>query len=440
MNNPLLEEKENRLFFRYLIPSMLSMLAVSAYSFVDTFVVGQALGAQAVAAMGLGTPVVALLYALGLLLGTGGGVSYSVCMSRGETEKARSIFSCSFFSALALWLVIAAAGSLRLRQFAVFLGATAGNLALTEEYLRWIISLSGFLILDLVMNSFMRNEGWPTVSMVATVTGTGLNIVLDFLFVMGFHWGMSGAASATCLASVVSVSINAGFAWGKKTNLIPGLKLGLRDNVLPMLRLGLGSFVLEGAVSVISVVFLNFAGRYYGDEGVSAFSVLITLNLVVYALLNGVAQALQPLVSANFGVGRQDRMRKFLRYGLLSSMALGLLFFAAAELLPRFLTGLFVTDSERILDLSVTGLRYHAVSFLLMSVSILTGVWFQSKTDSAKSLVILLGRSAVLPVAAVCLLAPVLPGLNVWISVPIGEAAAALIAVILTLRDRAPSA
>lgn len=246
MKKKVIQNNEGIMFRKYLIPSMLSMLAVSAYSFVDTFVVGQGIGADAVAAMGLGTPVVSLLYAFGFLLGSGGAINYAVSMGSGDKKKANSIFSMAFCSAIFLWLLIGICGNVKIQEIVYFLGATSGNMQLTIEYLRWIFSLSGVLILDLIMNNFMRNEGHPNVSMIATITGTVLNIILDFLFVMGFGWGMSGAASATCLVSVISVLINISYAVVKKMNIVPSIK-NIGFHKLPgILSIGFGSFVLEG--------------------------------------------------------------------------------------------------------------------------------------------------------------------------------------------------
>ncbi len=437
MDNTITTGKERTVFFQYLIPSMLSMLAVSAYSFVDTYVVGQGIGAQAVAAMGVGTPVVSILYALGFLLGAGGAVNYSVARGSGDSAKARSIFSVSFAGGLLLWIVIAACGNLWIDALADFLGATPGNHQLAVEYLRWIFSLSGVLILDLILNNFMRNEGHPNVSMIATVTGTTLNIGLDFLFVLGFDWGMGGAASATCMASVVSVLINLIYAISRRTNLIPGLPRRALRQLGSILRVGFGSFVLEGAVAVISVVFLNFAGKHFGDDGVSAFSVLITLNLVVYSLLNGVAQAVQPLVSANYAVHERGRIRRFVRYGLLVSAGLGLLFFAAGELLSLPLANLFVADSAEISAMAAYGLRCYAPAFLFMSVSILLGIYFQSEVRALPSLIILLGRSAVFPIVMLYVLdAAGLGSGSLWMAIPIGEGIAMLTAIALYLAER----
>ena len=427
---------EKKVFFKYLIPSMLSLLAVSAYSFVDTFVVGQANGAQAVAAMGVGTPMVSVLFALGFLCGSGGAINYAVAKSSGNREKARSIFAVSFYTALVLWLIIGICGNIWMSQLADFLGATSGNKEMAVEYLGWIVSLSGFLIMDIVLNNFMRNEGHPNVSMAATVTGTGLNIVLDFLFVMGFHWGMSGAAAATCLASIISVGINFSYAILKKTNLLPVIHLHDFGYFWPMVKVGLGSFVLEGSVAVITVVFLNFAGARYGDAGVSAFSILITLNLVCYSLLNGAAQAIQPLISANFGAGRPDRIRKFLKYGLLTSATLGIVFTLLGEIFTDFFCRMFVNDSLETLNLASYGLRFYACSFFFMAISIPLGIYYQSITNPVKSLIILLGRSLALPVVFVYILSIFCNGIHIWISVPLGELAAMLLALVIYQNDR----
>lgn len=436
MKKEAIQNNEGVMFRKYLIPSMLSMLAVSAYSFVDTFVVGQGVGADAVAAMGLGTPVVSLLYALGFLLGSGGAINYAVSMGSGDKKKANSIFSMAFCSAMILWLLIGIYGNAKIQGIVCFLGATPGNMQLTIEYLRWIFSLSGVLILDLIMNNFMRNEGHPNVSMIATMTGTVLNIILDFLFVMGFGWGMSGAASATCLASVISVFINTSYAVVKKTNIVPSIKnIGFRK--LPeILSIGFGSFVLEGAVAVISVIFLNYAGKQYGDEGVSAFSVLMTLNIVVYSLLNGVAQAIQPLVSASYASGNRKSMSIYARYGLITSFILGGAFCVAGELFNRQLVGMFVKDSVYVYNLGLYGMRFFAATFVFMSVSILIGIYFQSETKSTQALMVLLGRSAVLPIAMLYLLNMFLGRISLWIAIPIGEFLAMIIAWILFQIDR----
>ena len=435
MENRILVENERKIFLKYLIPSILGMLGVSAYSFVDTFVVGQGVGSQAVAAMGLGTPMVCIMYALGFLLGAGGAVNYTISVGKGDKDHARSMFSAAFYMAIILWVIIAVCGNIWIEQITAFLGATAENHDLAVEYLRWVISLSGVMILDLIMNQFMRNDGHPNVSMVATITGTVANIILDFVFVMGFGWGMSGAASATCLASVISVCITFGYAIFKKTNLIPTIRISCLKNLTGILKIGFSSFVLEISSAVISVVFLHFAGKYYGANGISAFTVLITFNLVVYSLINGVAQGMQPLVSACYAANDNKRMLKFLKYSLAASAAFGIIFFILSELLTGSLVKMLVTDSEEVLNMGIMGLNWYAFAFLFMSGSILLGIYFQAKAKPTQSLIILLGRSAVMPIILLYVMEIFIGKMSLWTAIPIAEAITLAAAVILLRKD-----
>ena len=420
-----------KVYKSYLVPSMLSLLAVSLYSFTDTFVVGQAMGSVAVAAMGLGTPCVSIMYALGFLLGTGGAVRYSVLKSQNRLKDAQKLFTLSFVTVLVLGFSFALLGNLYIENIARFLGAQEDTLSYTVTYIRWIISLSVFLMMDIVLNAFMRNEGHPAVSAVATATGTGLNIVLDFVFVMGFKWGMGGAASATCIASVISVGINGIYCLVKKTDLKLCLKAFIPSEFLNILKIGLGSGILEGAVAIVTVVFLNAFGKYYGSEGISSYSVIITLNIFVYCLLNGVAQAMQPLVSNNYGAGKEGRCRTFFNYSLIISCGIAVLFIIVFEAFPAFVCSLFVKDDEAVMSYAVKALRLHSVSFFFMAVSIQTGIYFQAKENSLYSFLILLGRSVLLPVAVLLILEKAMGEGAVWISIPTGEGLAMVLSLVL---------
>lgn len=162
----------------------------------------------------------------------------------------------------------------------------------------------------------------------------------------------------------------------------------------------------------------------------------MTLNLVVYSMLNGVAQAIQPLVSASYASGNRKGMRIYARYGLVTSLILGGAFCVAGEIFNRQLVGMFVKDSVSVYNLASYGVRFFAVTFVFMSVSILIGIYFQSETKPTQALIVLLGRSAVLPIVMLYLLSILLGRMSLWIAIPIGEFLAMLIAWILFQRDR----
>lgn len=188
------------------------MLVVSAYTFTDTFVVGQTLGAEGLAAIGIGTPVLTALFAIGFLFGEGGGTAYSVLNGQGDEKKARQIYTLSILLAVFTDIIIIIFGNIFTYQLAIFLGAVDSNVDLVIEYIRCILCFSPIIILDLTTNNFMRNDGKPKVAMAATSIGSFANIVLDLLFVLVFKWGMFGASIATCLGSVIAVAINISYS------------------------------------------------------------------------------------------------------------------------------------------------------------------------------------------------------------------------------------
>lgn len=176
---------------------MLSMMLMAVYTFTDTFVVGQKLGAVALGAMGVCTPVLTVTYAFGFLFGMGGCSRYAIAVGQGNREKADRIFSTAVFATIVFGAAAAVILNLAARPFAYFLGANDSNIDYVMPYLRvMLVYIPGFMM-DIVMMCFMKNEGHPNIAMIATIVGTSMNVVLDFLFVFGFGWGMFGAALAT---------------------------------------------------------------------------------------------------------------------------------------------------------------------------------------------------------------------------------------------------
>ncbi len=192
------QDSEFRTFLKYLLPSLFTVALVAVYTFTDTF----KLGAVALGAMGICTPIITISFAMGFMFGTGGGSLYSISRGQGDRQKANAYFTTSALSALALGILLAVPGNIFIEPFAYFPGADSENIVFVLPYLLCIlIYIPGFL-LDQLMSCFVRNDGHPKVAMTAIAVGTGLNVILDFLFVFGFDWGMFGAAFApACVRS-----------------------------------------------------------------------------------------------------------------------------------------------------------------------------------------------------------------------------------------------
>lgn len=423
-------------FFRYLIPSMLSMMLMAVYTFTDTFVVGQKLGAVALGAMGICTPVLTVTYAVGFLFGMGGCSRYAIAVGQGRREQADQIFSTAVFATL----VFGTAGAVILnsiaRPFAFFLGAGTQNIEYVMPYLRvLLVYIPGFMM-DIVMMCFMKNEGHPNIAMLATIIGTGMNVALDFLFVFGFGWGMFGAAFDTALCSGLSLALNITFAYAKKLH-IRFHKKAVRLAQIPRTAAnGLSILVVESSSGIVTFVYIQQAQHLYGPQGAAVYTILMNWSLICINLVMGVAQAAQPLLGLACGRGRWEHVRAYRRYSLLGALVLGIVF----ELVGYHLTGplvrVFASDDAAVLSLAAEGLRRYLPAYLLMGPGIVLGYCFQSLGQAGRALFVMLLRGILLP----CLFAFVMPALlgasGLWMAVPVAEFFASLFAVLLLFASR----
>lgn len=418
-----------RKFLKYLIPSIFSMLVVSAYSFADTFVVGRALGAPGLAAIGIATPVLTALFSLGHLFGTGGGAVYAIMKGKGEKEEAGRLYTHGFLLAVATGIAVILFGTMFIEKIAVFLGADESNLELTIEYMRWLFFFAPLLILDLTTNHFMRNEGRPGVAMAATMIGSGANVVLDLLFVLVFGWGIFGASIATCMGSVIAVLINVGYSVKNR--------LGLRFcrihvDISSMKRIivnGLGAFILNFSVAVLTLFYISEVKRVYGNMGVSAYTILMNWNLIFMNMLLGVAQSSQPLISLSYGKGEISSVRSYYSLTLCSALIMAVCFLPLGIFFSQPLSLVFVSNSQELVALAAWALQIAIFTYPFMAATMTIGYYFEALEQSRESLAIMLARGCLIPVVMLYVLARILGGWGIWISIPAAELLAMLFAV-----------
>lgn len=431
--------EHRKAFGRYLVPSMLTMMLMAVYTFTDTYVVGRSSGSVAVGAMGVCTPVLTVAYAFGFLFGMGGAGRYAIALGQGRETAAKNIFCTSVAAALACGTVAAVVLSACIRPFARFLGAGPRNIAYVLPYLRVLVAYIPGFMLDVVMVCFMKNDGHPTIAMIATATGTIMNVVLDFLFVFGFGWGMFGAAFATALCSGIGCAINCGCALAYRMRI----RFRLRDvrvrEIPKILKNGASVLVLESSSGIVTFVFIAQAQRWYGAAGASVYTIIMNWALICTNLVLGVAQASQPLLGRAYGKGEADAVRDFLRYALTGAMALGCSFLIVGYGMADELVSVFAKDDVTVVRLAVPALRRYLPAFCCMGAGIVIGSTFQALGMAVEALAVMLSRGIVLPCAFAFLL-PALAGPRMlWAAVPLAEFATSILAMVLLRAKRKPA-
>ncbi|TCL41532.1 MATE family efflux transporter [Harryflintia acetispora] len=427
----LIQESVGKLFSRYLFPSICATIMISINFFVDTLCIGRAMGEGGLAALNLSLPVTSLLYAVGSLLGVGGSTRYSAAMGRGEIDEAQKIYTLSTLLCLSVSLLLMALGVLFLPQLVTFMGGTGGSRQGVTDYLRYVVWFIPVFTGEMFYNIFVRNDRSPRYAMFCTLCGSSTNILLDVLFIFVFDWGMAGASLATSLSICISLGLL--LCYTRRSECLLRLqKISLRlSEICQILRVGFSNFLLEITTGVVTFVFNMVLLRLAGENGVAAYGIVANLTIVVTATLNGVSNAMQPIVSANAGAGLGGRVARTVRLAIFCALGFGLLFALAGEVFSVPLVRTFVSAEGGFLAMSARAVRIIFLSYLPAGVNIVLTVYLQSIQAAKEAITLSLLKGVVLPSVMVMLCGFLFGLTGVWVSTILSEGAILLCALLL---------
>ncbi|MBQ7098479.1 MAG: MATE family efflux transporter [Oscillospiraceae bacterium] len=338
-----------RLMVQMAVPALVGQVVNLLYNIVDRIYIGHLpeIGGTALTGVGLFTPILMLLTAFALLAGSGGAPRAAIAMGQGNRERAEQIMGNCFAVLLILSVVLTGVFYAACPGLLRWFGASDATLPYAVEYARIYILGSIFVLTVMGMNPFLTTQGFAKISMMTTVIGAVINIVLDPILMFGFKLGVRGAAIATVLSQAVSALWILRFLTGRQTilklrrsnmRLIPGA-------ILPCLGLGISSFVMISTESILSVSFTSSLARYGGDVAVGAMTVLTSINQLITMPLSGICQGGQPLISYNYGAKKLRRVREafFCQFGV--CVAYTTVFWGVLMCCPDFFAGIFTNDA-----------------------------------------------------------------------------------------------
>ena len=298
-----------RLVATLAVPTIISMLVTAVYNMADTFFVAQ-LGTSAAGAVGIVFSLMAVIQAIGFMLGMGAGNLVSRYLGAKEQRQADCAASTAFFTALAFGLGITVLGTLFLDPLMRVLGATPTILPYARDYARYILFGAPVMCASFVLNNILRGEGKAMLAMVGIGLGGVLNIGLDPLFIYAFGLGIAGAAIATLLSQCVSFAILLACFLRRKSavRLHIGQVSRKAEVYARIIKTGMPSFCRQSLASVATVL-LNVNAAVYGDAAVAAMSVVGRIFMFVFSFMLGFGQGFQPVAGYNFGAKRYDRVR-----------------------------------------------------------------------------------------------------------------------------------
>ncbi|MGL4736174.1 MAG: MATE family efflux transporter [Cellulosilyticaceae bacterium] len=390
-------------FFKYVVPSALAMFISSLYTVIDGIFVGQGVGDLALAAVNIVLPFTVLLFGLASMFAIGGGALVSKNIGAQNRERAVSIFRQVFKFLLIMSSILSITCILFTEQIVTLLGATENLKGLAVEYLRFYAIFCIPNLIGIVLSSFVRNDGKPKLAMISTIAGALTNIVLDYFFIFELGLGIKGAAIATGLGQIVTVSVLLPHFLMKKGYLTFGKeKINLGD-LKEFSRIGFPSFFAQASYSVIVLLHNMMIVKFIGEMGISAYSILNYITTNTYMVLYGLTLGVQPLISYNYGKRDGKKMLGFFKITCISSLTISALFVVISFVFGPQLIGIFTTD-PMIADIAYSALRISSVSYFAVGLNLNTLVYFQALEKPKYSNISCMLRSIIyLPVCLIVL-------------------------------------
>ena len=364
-------------FFKYAIPSALAMFISSLYTVIDGIFVGQGVGDSALAAVNIVLPFTVMLFGLASMFAIGGGALVSKNIGANNVEKAVNIFRQVFKALLIFSLIISIVCVVFTSQIVTVLGATEVLKPLAVDYLRFYAIFCIPNLIGIVLNSFVRNDGRPKLAMVSTISGAITNIILDYIFIFNLGMGIKGAAMATGLGQIITVSILIPHFIMKKGFLSFGnVKVSFKT-VREFCTIGFPSFFAQGSYSII-VLLNNIAlVKYVGEVGISAYSILNYLTTNIYMVLYGITLGVQPLVSYNYGKKDGEKMLGFFKITSISNILITALFVVISFVFGPVLISIFTSDGQ-IAELAYNALKIACLSYFAVGLNLNNLVYYQA--------------------------------------------------------------
>lgn len=422
------------IYRKYAAASIGSALAMSIYSMVDTVAVGHSVGAVGTAAMAVVTPVYGTQAFIASLCGVGGSVLMTKEKAQNRMKKGNEYFTVSLLLlsliAAVTWLVFAIFHNPIFR----FFGATDEVLPYVNEYADLIIAFWPVFLFMIYLATMIRSDGDPKLAVIAVMVGGGCNIFGDWFFCFPMHMGMTGAATATVIGSIVQVIIPL-FHFRSESNTI---RIEKPKKAAPMagkiINIGFGSGIIELATAILAILLNHQITRYGGVAALSVYGIIATCNALIQSMFGGLGQAVQPFLSANFSAGKYGRMRAFLRRAWITCLVMEMLFTASGEIFPIFLVRLFTKPTKEVLALAPRMIRLYFLTYLFMGVSILCIYILQSTLEGGHATILSLMRGFVVS-GALILILPLLFGLNgIMIAIVAAEAITAATGLVMISR------
>lgn len=398
------------------------MVFTSVYSIVDGFFISNFVNKTAFAALNLVFPTLMILGSIGFMMGAGGSALVAKSLGEGKKDEANKIFSGVVYATAIMGVTVTLLVVFFVKDISVLLGATEEMLSYCITYARILVAgITLFMIQNLFQTFFIVAER-PGLGFLITAAAGVTNIILDAVFIIVAKLGLAGAAYATVIGQFVGSVIPVIYFFSKKN---PSLRLGkptfAPHIILKTVTNGSSELLSNIAASIVSIVYNFQLLKFAGENGVSAYGIIMYTSFIFAAVFIGYAIGVAPIVSYNYGAQTHAELKNVLKKSLVLNAVSGAVMTVLSASLAKVLASIFVSYDPELLSMTTTAIRIYSVSFIFMGINIFTSSFFTALNNGLISAIVSFSRTLVFQIGAVLLL-PLAFGINgIWKAIIVAE-------------------
>lgn len=429
-------EPVGKLLWKLSIPAIAAQIINLLYNLVDRVYIGHMPddGALALTGVGVCMPVIMIVSAFAALVSSGSAPRASMAMGKGNQNEAEKILGNSFFLQIVISVSITVALLIFNRPLLLAFGASENTIEYAVSYMNIYTLGTIFVQLTLGMNAFITAQGFAKTGMMSVLIGAVCNIVLDPVFIYGFHMGVRGAALATISSQAISTVWVLRFLMGKKTVIqIKKAHFKLEKSVIfPCIALGLASFIMQASESVIVVCYNSSLLKYGGDVAVGAMTILSSVMQFSMLPMQGLGQGAQPITSYNYGAGNAERVKRTFRLLLLSTLGYSVLIWGLVMLFPQMFARIFSPDVQ-LITFTGKALRIYCAAMGIFGAQVACQLTFTSLGNAKASIMVAVMRKFVLLLPLIYIMPHFVKNqtMGVYLAEPVADVIAVTFTVIL---------
>lgn len=400
------EDKVLSLLIRFSIPAIIGMLVNSLYNIVDRIFIGNGVGSLGIAGAAIGFPIMLILMACSMLVGIGANSLVAIRLGEKKKDEAEQIMGNALILLVGLAIVISTAGLMFMNPLLRLFGASEEVLPYAREYLRIILWGAAFQSVSMGMNHFIRSEGNPRMSMFTMLIGAILNIILDYIFIFIFGWGIAGAAFATIISQIVSaVWVLSYFLSGRSLLKLRTENFKLKLSIVKRIfAIGAAPFLMQVAASVLNAIMNKSLNIYGGDIAISGMSAVSSIAMLFLMPIFGINQGAQPIIGYNYGAKNYDRVKNTLKLAISAATVVVMFGFVITRLYPEQLIAIFNREDKELIRFGAHALKTFLIFMPIIGFQIVSSNYFQAVGKPLQASLLSLSRQVLVLIPAMLIL------------------------------------